>query len=385
MPNPLPWDNRPERRELRCSSHLISSLRNLYWWLGTLDWVMGVFFVRVASLVLLAIVLGVGIPQISVARFDEGGGGGRPCTLYFTLTFYVWPAAGSIYFNGQWYGDGQTASFSGPCGTSYWVSGSFGLSFFQWLSDAGTFGPITPNGCHCQAQFTPTGSGSVTAVMGVPNGLWAGYVLQGTGVTQVTGHFQIPTSASFVDGGTNPQALLIWAGIGGWFGSNLWQAGIQIKCWWILGCFLNPFFENFPDPPQAAGGISPSWGDDISITVTYTPATHVGTYTMTDNTRGGTSNGNFVLPHPPDTTSAEWIAEPGWASGNTNSPSFSTFSITIPTSNLYSSTIFGRLARFTTSNTVNGIAQTVEPSNIVPFSFSVSYHYCVSFGPYYCL
>jgi hypothetical protein len=143
-----------------------------------------------------------------------------------------------------------------------------GFQFMEWEASSATLGATDVN----HTTFTTGFSGSIGALVLVPYAKtgpsfwapWAGYLGDGSGITQVGGQFSIPTSLTHEGSGTD--TLGIWVGMGGYdyLGNSsppLFQLGIwlnlsssgtvTVSIWWFyifvtaqkyLDCTLDGYF-----------------------------------------------------------------------------------------------------------------------------------------------
>lgn len=216
-------------------------------------------------------------------------------------------------------------SFSSLTGATYPISadGTY-TATEQWMTNTGVFLPSGQNeSVGNSATYETLQPGLLdSAVNGSVSSNWAGYIV-GNGqmkVTQVSGEFQIPASATWTTCTAGDcsvgQWYAMWVGLGGAEGDDLWQAGvfINIPC---ATCSeqLIAWEEYYPQQPNAVtvnlGTISP--GDVIYIEVGGSGST--STYEIKDISTGYTATGSYPLA-PPHLT-GEWVSEdPVYSSGS---------------------------------------------------------------------
>lgn len=146
---------------------------------------------------------------------------------------------------------------------------------------------------------------------------WSGAAVTGSGFTEVTGTFTIPTPSVPSGGSTRTEFCgAAWVGIDGFSNADLIQTGVL---WCIQnGAFLyEAWYEYLPAALVEYTGITVTAGQSVTVTATKT-GTNSGTTRLT---AGGTTvthtftNQNSPIPGQ----SAEWIVE-DFESGNSLVP-----------------------------------------------------------------
>lgn len=257
---------------------------------------------------------------------QPGGTPGPDCVYqYITLVFRIYQGLGTITFNGNTYSNGGSVVVGSGCHVGYSISKasiSNNYRFFQWVSDAGSFGSSTSQ----STTFTPSGSGvhSVAMVIDLPDNVWmtgGGFVASGTGFSRAYGAFQLPTSVSYVQGNGYPSVdiLYAWVGIGGYGpDSNLWQAGIRIYTTsgytqllaWYDPCQAHGSCDYVPDFTYVTPYLH--LGDVISVSLTYSGG--YSRFSLCDTSNNHCWSPTSGVAFVPDTSYAQWVLE--GSSGN---------------------------------------------------------------------
>lgn len=152
---------------------------------------------------------------------------------------------------------------------------------------------------------------------------WAGYVSQGGGYTAVTGDWYVPDISS----STETSYSSIWPGIGGDGNDYLIQAGTEQDAYVDIFGESSTYYawwEMLPDygTQQALTNFTVTPGDEMYVSISYSPAHSCATYYIEDLSRGEYSD--FCALHANNDysggPSAEWIVERTEINGNTFPP-----------------------------------------------------------------
>ncbi|MGB6501061.1 MAG: G1 family glutamic endopeptidase [Thermoplasmata archaeon] len=225
-----------------------------------------------------------------------------------------------IDLNGTNYDNGQVAHvvYNQALSLSETIS-NVSYTFVKWMSDDGTFANASATSTTFTVGSNPAGIGNLTMVVknGSSNYNFAGLISSGSGITEVSGTFYIP-SAGYSCHGACPgaQVLPIWVGIGGVFGGKgLWQAGFEVIANSTSlggGTYARAFYESV-----GTGGSGPYFGSyvrlgtEVTVTVEYDASTHTSSFDIVcDSSTGcGTLPWTGSTAFTPDVTTGEWIAE----------------------------------------------------------------------------
>ncbi|MCL6091166.1 MAG: G1 family endopeptidase [Candidatus Thermoplasmatota archaeon] len=131
---------------------------------------------------------------------------------------------------------------------------------------------------------------------------WAGFVQSGS-INKVTGEFYIP-SATYV-GGTKPNVVGFWVGIGGFGQNTLWQAGIAVNVSSSNVETVTPWYEALPAGPVYNSGMHFNPGDLVQIWTNYSNG--IATFEIKDYTTGQSWGGSIA--YTTSTSTGEWIVE----------------------------------------------------------------------------
>jgi Peptidase A4 family len=266
-----------------------------------------------------------------------------PAVMSQLLTARIYNGSGSMQVNGNSLTDGQTITLQG--GSVVNVSGNSsvpGLPVWGWVSDDGQFLSPRSNATTLTVRNSPGEVGNVTLLL---NGsaprpklheadpAWTGLQFSGTGFTQASGTYTIPSvGQSACNGGACTEPYVgVWVGIGGGYlppnpnasAANLWQAGVCVvddsSCPsgpGSTGLAAYAFYETWP---QATPQYYPSpliIGSTVTITVTFSPVTSTSAFEIVCDSNGGTgcgwSNSTWSRPpvtYIPNASTCEWIAE----------------------------------------------------------------------------
>ena len=157
----------------------------------------------------------------------------------------------------------------------------------------------------------PTTSPTGPTVNDYTSGNWSGYAVEGSGLTNVSGTFTVPTVYNTVQCN---ETVSHWVGVDGWQSgdNNLIQAGITesmtdpstgtcgadvyyIEAWW----------EILP-ADEVTSSIPIEAGDSVTVTI-WAGAPGFWDISLTDNTNG--QGFNVQEPYSGPASSAEWITE----------------------------------------------------------------------------
>lgn len=147
---------------------------------------------------------------------------------------------------------------------------------------------------------------------------WGGYAVTGTGFTNATGSFTVPT----VDCAESPNAALaIWVGIDGYSDSTVEQTGVGVICEHKTAVYY-AWYEFYPAASVVISTITVTPGDTFTAEVSYSTSTEEFTTTITDVSTGATYSTSQAVSGA-DRSSAEWIVEaPAAATGILNLADF---------------------------------------------------------------
>jgi len=282
---------------------------------------------------------------------------GQHCSGTLTLTSYLIPTdqvltaqiyggAGQIILNGQTLTSGEQLTLgSGSVVSVSALNIPSGYTFWGWVSDDGTFQSASSSSTQFTVGEDKSGVGNVSLVLlygGTAGNNWGGLVMGGTSYTQVSATVTVPTSVSYVsyrgddiclsslDAPYCPEILGYWIGIGGFLGTNLWQAGYFITAFPYTGAdSVQLFYEAVGSggTPQAVLGPTISFGATLSIVTSFDPITQddsfqiscVGSPCSGLSQPWGLTYDSFV----PDTAYADFVVEIGGTAGPTASVTFS--------------------------------------------------------------
>ena len=141
------------------------------------------------------------------------------------------------------------------------------------------------------------------ATVNSPN--WAGYTLEGTGFSYVTGTFTVPALTSQV---TPNSETAEWVGIDGSSNTSLIQAGVaeQPSSSSPSQYTIRPWWEILPAPPNYINSMTVSPGDSITVTIQQLSGFTWSIYISDANTGSHfLQQVNYYGPM----ASAEWIVE----------------------------------------------------------------------------
>jgi hypothetical protein len=152
-----------------------------------------------------------------------------------------------------------------------------------------------------------TRPGAAAHVQGWKSRNWSGYALAGTGITSVTGHWNVPQ----VQTPTTKRQLRSskfsssWVGIDGFNNSNLIQAGTE-QDWSHGSAFYQAWWEILPAPETPIPSLTVRPGDAMSVSITQGVFAQ-WTITVTDTTTAQSFSTTQAYAGPG--ASAEWIQE----------------------------------------------------------------------------
>lgn len=256
-----------------------------------------------------------------------GGGGGSspPPTVSYQID--VFGGNAEIQIDSSTYSNGQSVTLDASATYEIQaVSIASGYKFFQWETNSGSIDNYEGTPTYLN---TGTSSGTLALVLNntaITNS-WAGFVQSGT-INSVTGEFQIP-SASYVSGGTNPNTIGIWVGIGGYSGEYLWQAGVAVNVSSNGVETVTPWYEEAPTPAIYNNGMHFNAGDLIQVWTNY--SSEISTFEIKDYTTGQSWGSSFSFT--PSTNTAEWIVEDP-SHGSFTMPNYNAVSWTLASSNI---------------------------------------------------
>lgn len=305
-----------------------------------------------------------------------------------SITTYVFGGYGQIDISGTSYSNGQTVSLTS--GSTYSISPSgvtSGHSFIQWEANSGLLGSVTSS----LTSYTPEYNGNLVLVLQATSGSnWAGYVestASGNSINSLEGSFVLPSFNSYVSGvytaGTNQEQVGYWGGIGGFFGSDLWQGGIA---WMINSSSSNPvlvaWWEAYPvNGPQYLWGetsyLGLTPGATISVLLSISASNDQSSITIGNPNWDGTGVGHSfsvtLNGFTPNLKSGEWILEaPGKVAPNVNPVTFTVSSslntytnLAGPVYKVYAQYVwnFGAFTQYFVPTTITGDDQ-----------FTINYH-----------
>jgi hypothetical protein len=270
-----------------------------------------------------------------IVSLGEGNGGQSQASSalpgYVSVTTYIFGGKGKINIGGTVYSNGAVVYLLIGSVNSISPSGvSSGSKFLQWETDCGPIGSTSSS----STTFTSNSNGDLVLVLQTTSGSnWAGYVestASGNSITSLEGSFVIPSFNSYVTGvytaGTSKEIVGFWGGIGGFFGSYLWQAGIA---WMVNSSSSAPvlvaWWEPYPQSVQYLWGetsfLGLTAGANIEIMLSVSTSTGYSSATI-DNLNTGNS---FTISYKftPNVQSGEWILEaPGTVAPNVGSVTF---------------------------------------------------------------
>jgi len=156
------------------------------------------------------------------------------------------------------------------------------------------------------APRIPVGPRPAVAGAGAPGWRsrnWSGYAVTRSGITSVTGHWNVPQVLSTAKSGA--QFSSDWVGIDGFDNSDLIQAGTEED--WIGGsAYYSAWWEILPSPETPIASMTVRPGDAMSVAISQ-GAHALWTITMTDASDGQsfTTHQSYAGPG----RSAEWVHE----------------------------------------------------------------------------
>lgn len=240
------------------------------------------------------------------------------------LTARIFEGWGTVKIGGTLLSNGQSIAEQG--GSVVAVSGSPSKSsypFWRWVSDDGQFANLLSNATNLTVRNAPSGVGNVSLLLNNTTwGYWDGLVASGSGFSEVSGTFSIPSTAEECSGSTCENTTSIWVGIGGVNG-NLWQAGVCLySCynsspWRGSAGRAYAFYQEYPQWNGARyNTVALTNGSTLTVSVTFYPGNGTSTFKIVCDTGGGTGCGwststwsGSPVTYTPDRTTAEWIAE----------------------------------------------------------------------------
>jgi len=280
----------------------------------------------VAAIIALSVLLVgfAGVAQAGPDMYCCGGGGGSSCNNEGVL-ISISNGQGSMKINGtNQYSNGDLVLLC--IGVKYGISvASFNsaYTFKEWLSNAGSVGSSSQQ----STTFTPTlqvSAPTLALILHEPAPPWAGYVHIGTGVTSVSGEFNVPSTTAC---SLCTRSVVYWVGIGGWGPEAFLQGGVYIgwyNYWYpksdgTFGSIYTPnctpciqewaeAFGSSGQPVQAwiNNNFAPSVAQPITVTVSVSgtsssvviQAQNVNTYTAFWSGVPATNSGEWVEEDP---------------------------------------------------------------------------------------
>ena len=253
-----------------------------------------------------------------------GGGGGTPSTITYKIA--IFDSEAKVQIDSSTYSNGQTVTLdTSSTHEIQAISIASDYSFFQWETSSGS---IDNYGASQTYLNTGTSSGILSLVLNntAITNAWAGFVQSGN-ASEVTGEFYIP-SATYISGGTDPNVIGIWTGIGGFQTNYLWQAGVAVNVSSIGSEIITPWYEAVPAGPVYNNNIHFNPNDLVQVWTNYSNG--ISTFEIIDHTTG--QQWGKSISFTPDSNTAEWIVEdPG--QGHFTMPDYNDVTWTIASSN----------------------------------------------------
>ncbi|HUD36653.1 MAG TPA: G1 family glutamic endopeptidase [Streptosporangiaceae bacterium] len=137
---------------------------------------------------------------------------------------------------------------------------------------------------------------------------WSGYVVTGSGFTQVSGDWNEPTASC----GSATSLAAFWIGIDGYSSPTVEQAGTLIECYGGTA-YQYTWWEMYPTNDIQVVGDTVASGDAIVALITRKGTSY--TLKITDSTHPANSFKTTQTCADCDNSSAEWIAEAPTGSG----------------------------------------------------------------------
>lgn len=255
-------------------------------------------------------------------------GGGPPCGFGVpTVTLHIHVlvdgsdvSLANIDFAGTNYADGASVSLC-YSSSQYSISSTSiatGFAFFEWTAQNLTIGSSTASSTTVQFAFPGPSTSNYVLDLALTNSVvknWGGYIESGSGFTQVSATFTLPSFTTSADPSYG-DAMGIWLGIGGTWSTSLWQAGVEIT---NINSHGTPTSTNHAYPfYEEVGGstcgtkscldynLAFTGGD--SITVTVSSSGGVSAFNVSDVT-AGTYYAITGVSYTPASTSIEWVGE----------------------------------------------------------------------------
>jgi len=138
---------------------------------------------------------------------------------------------------------------------------------------------------------------------------WGGYVVTGSGVTDVKGSWVVPAASC---NSTANQYTSMWVGIDGYNSNTVEQIGTDSDCLNGVPTYY-VWFEFYPKGVSQYNGINLKPGDVVSAEVKYLGSNQFGVY-ITDLTTSQSFNWTAVVKNA-KRNSAEWIVEAPYGGG----------------------------------------------------------------------
>jgi hypothetical protein len=288
-----------------------------------------------------------------------GGGGSPPATVNYKID--VFGGNANIQIDSSTYSNGQSVTLDAS--TTYEiqaVSIASGYKFFQWETNSGSITNYERTPTYLN---TGTNAGTLVLVLNGTSSNWAGFVQSGS-INSVTGEFYVP-SASFVSGGTNPNSIGIWVGIGGFSqNSAIWQAGVAVNVSSSGVETVTPWYEMPPAIPIYNNNMHLNPGNLVQVWTNYSNG--VSTFEIKDYTTGqfwGKS-----VSFTPATNTAEWIVEDPGSVSHPTVPNYGDVTWSLASSN--SGNLLSEIVSFTE---INGNQMSYCGYITEPYQFVVDY------------
>jgi hypothetical protein len=239
------------------------------------------------------------------------------------LTARIFDGFGTIDLNGTVLSNGQGGTVRGGAAVS--VSADViesGYKFYGWLSDDGSFANSKSSSTTFTAANSAGGTGNISLVVNQTsaNRSWSGLVATGSGLTRVSGTFNIPylTEVSYTG---NPaqqnDESAFWVGFGGLtgIGGTIWQAGVAVQHIPHETITARAWYEAPSLGPAQYNSVDLEVNSTVTVTVIYYPSNETSAFSIVCDTGGGlgcgwsnsTWRGSVSLT--PDDTTADWIVE----------------------------------------------------------------------------